>query len=164
MVISVQICANLHKSWNNTMSNDGSIIENMDLFHIHLAVLRLQNFDRNSKYNIPLPSAPLHWQNLEEIKSKRIPSKSSTSEVEFFLKNSFRIPNPSWFLRSEFFGNSDLTASAILHSNHFWFQPTLDITTRSILKIFTTKQPRQGAEIKWCDSHLEKLQAKFIND
>ena len=36
--ISVQICANLHKSWNNTMSNDGLIIETMDLSHIHLAV------------------------------------------------------------------------------------------------------------------------------
>ena len=36
--ISVQIFANLHKSRNNTMSNDGLIIENMDLSHIHLAV------------------------------------------------------------------------------------------------------------------------------
>ena len=39
MITSVQICANLQKSWNNTMSNDGSIIENMDLSHIHLAVI-----------------------------------------------------------------------------------------------------------------------------
>ena len=39
VIISVQICANLHKSWKNMMSNDGSIVENMDLSHIHLAVL-----------------------------------------------------------------------------------------------------------------------------
>ena len=37
----LQICANLQKSWNNMMSNDGLIIENMDLSHIHLAVSRL---------------------------------------------------------------------------------------------------------------------------
>ena len=36
----LQICANLQKFWNNMMSNDGLIIENMDLSHIHLAVLR----------------------------------------------------------------------------------------------------------------------------
>ena len=35
---SVQICANLHKSWNNMMSNGNLIIENMDLSRIHLAV------------------------------------------------------------------------------------------------------------------------------
>ena len=35
-----QICANLQKSENNMMSNDGLIIENMDLSHIHLAVGR----------------------------------------------------------------------------------------------------------------------------
>ena len=35
VITSVQICANLQKSWNNTMSNDGSIIKNMDLSHIH---------------------------------------------------------------------------------------------------------------------------------
>ena len=34
----VQISANFHKSWNSSMSNDGLIIENMDLPHIHLAV------------------------------------------------------------------------------------------------------------------------------
>ena len=33
-----QICANLYKSWNNMMSNDGLIIENMNLSLIHLAV------------------------------------------------------------------------------------------------------------------------------
>ena len=33
-----QICANLQKSWNNMMSNDSLIIENMDLCHVHLAV------------------------------------------------------------------------------------------------------------------------------
>ena len=35
----MQICANLHKTWNNTMLNDDLIIQNMDLSHIHLAVL-----------------------------------------------------------------------------------------------------------------------------
>ena len=34
----LQICANLHKSRNNMMSNDGLIIENMDLSHVYLAV------------------------------------------------------------------------------------------------------------------------------
>ena len=34
----LQICVNLQKYWNNAMSNDGLIIENMDLSHIHLAV------------------------------------------------------------------------------------------------------------------------------
>ena len=33
----LQICVNLQKYWNNTMSKDGLIIENMDLSHIHLA-------------------------------------------------------------------------------------------------------------------------------
>ena len=33
----LQICVNLQKSWNNSMSNDGLIVENMDLSHIHLA-------------------------------------------------------------------------------------------------------------------------------
>ena len=37
-LISVQICANLHKSGNNTLSNDGLIIENMNLSHICLTV------------------------------------------------------------------------------------------------------------------------------
>jgi hypothetical protein len=32
--------ANLQKSWNNMMSNDGLIIENMHLPHIHLAVIK----------------------------------------------------------------------------------------------------------------------------
>jgi hypothetical protein len=39
VITSVQICANLQKSWNNTISIDGSIIENMDLSHINSAVL-----------------------------------------------------------------------------------------------------------------------------
>ena len=34
----LQICVNLQKYWNNVMSNDGLIIEYMDLSHIHLAV------------------------------------------------------------------------------------------------------------------------------
>ena len=34
----LQICVNFQKHWNNAMSNDGLIIENMDLSHIHLAV------------------------------------------------------------------------------------------------------------------------------
>ena len=34
----MQICVNFQKYWNNAMSNDGLIIENMDLSHIHLAV------------------------------------------------------------------------------------------------------------------------------
>ena len=34
----LQICANLHKSWNNTMSNDGLIIENMDLSQTNLSI------------------------------------------------------------------------------------------------------------------------------
>jgi hypothetical protein len=32
-LISVQICANLHKSWNNAMSNDGLIIKIIDQSH-----------------------------------------------------------------------------------------------------------------------------------
>ena len=34
----LQIFANLQKSWNNMMSNDGWMIKNMDLSHNHLAV------------------------------------------------------------------------------------------------------------------------------
>ena len=36
----LQICVNFQKYWNNAMSNDDLIIENMDLSHIHLAVTR----------------------------------------------------------------------------------------------------------------------------
>jgi hypothetical protein len=39
-LISVQICAHIHKSWNNTMSNDCLIRENMDLSDIDLAVIK----------------------------------------------------------------------------------------------------------------------------
>ena len=35
-----QICVNLQKYWNNLMSNDGFIIENMELSLIYLAVPR----------------------------------------------------------------------------------------------------------------------------
>ena len=38
VIRSVEICGNLQKFRNNTMSNNGLIIENMDLSHIHLAV------------------------------------------------------------------------------------------------------------------------------
>ena len=38
MAQMLKICANLYKSCNNMMSNDGLIIENMDLSLIHLAV------------------------------------------------------------------------------------------------------------------------------
>ena len=34
----MQICVNLQKYWNNAMSNDGLIVENMAQSHIHLAV------------------------------------------------------------------------------------------------------------------------------
>ena len=34
----LQICVNFQKYWNKAMSNDGLIIENMDLSHIHSAV------------------------------------------------------------------------------------------------------------------------------
>ena len=37
-LICCKFLANLQKSWNNMMSIDGLIIENMDLSHIHLAV------------------------------------------------------------------------------------------------------------------------------
>ena len=37
----LQICENLQKSWNNMMSNDGLVIEYMDLSHIPLAVHKL---------------------------------------------------------------------------------------------------------------------------
>ena len=40
----LQICENFLKHWNNAMSNDGLLIENMDLSHIHLAVLGKWNF------------------------------------------------------------------------------------------------------------------------
>ena len=33
VITSVQICANLHKYWNNAMSNDGLIIEIIDQSH-----------------------------------------------------------------------------------------------------------------------------------
>ena len=33
VIISVQICANLHIYWNNAMSNDGLIIEIIDQSH-----------------------------------------------------------------------------------------------------------------------------------
>ena len=36
----LQICVNLQNYWNNVMSNDGLIIEYMDLSHIHLAIKR----------------------------------------------------------------------------------------------------------------------------
>ena len=35
----LQICVDFQKYWNNAVSNDGFIIENMDLSHIDLAVL-----------------------------------------------------------------------------------------------------------------------------
>ena len=38
VIISVQICANLHKYWNNAMSNDGLIIEIIYQSHGDLAV------------------------------------------------------------------------------------------------------------------------------
>ena len=38
VLTSLQICSNLHRSGNNTMSNDDLSIENMDLSHIHLAL------------------------------------------------------------------------------------------------------------------------------
>ena len=34
----LQMCVNLQKYWNKVMSNDGLILEYMDLSHIHLAV------------------------------------------------------------------------------------------------------------------------------
>ena len=36
----LQIWANLQKSWNNMMSNDGLVIQNIHLSHIHLAVTK----------------------------------------------------------------------------------------------------------------------------
>ena len=46
--ISVQICANLHKSWNNTMSNDGLIIENIEAvsYSFSCTIVRLR-YGRN---------------------------------------------------------------------------------------------------------------------
>ena len=41
----LQICANLQKSWNNMMSNDGLIIEYMDLSNIHLVVALIFTFN-----------------------------------------------------------------------------------------------------------------------
>ena len=38
VIISVQVCANVQKYRNKTLSNNGLIIENIDLFPIHLAV------------------------------------------------------------------------------------------------------------------------------
>ena len=47
----MQICANFHKFWNNMMSNDGLIIENMDMSHIYFAVLiNLFNFAKISNF------------------------------------------------------------------------------------------------------------------
>ena len=46
----LQICANLYKSRNNMMSNDGLIIENMDLSHIHLAVCISNILVKNSNF------------------------------------------------------------------------------------------------------------------
>ena len=72
------------------------------------------------------------------------------------FKNFERIPQSSGF-------SSHHMASAIVLQNSFFFlQPTLDITTRSILRISTMKQMKE--EIKWCDNHLEKPQAKFIDN
>jgi hypothetical protein len=34
----LQICVNFQKYWNNAVSNDDLIVENMDLSHIHLNV------------------------------------------------------------------------------------------------------------------------------
>ena len=40
----LQICGNFQKYWNNAMSNDGLIIENMDLVHTDLAVRNIQMY------------------------------------------------------------------------------------------------------------------------
>ena len=72
--------------------------------------------------------------------------------VEFF-KNFERIPQSSGF------SNYHMASAIVLQKSFFFLQPTLDITTRSILRISTMKQPHQSE-----DNHLEKLQAKFIND
>ena len=55
------IFANLHKSWINTMSNDGLIIENMDLSHIHLAAKMILSFSKfsKSKWFIHTKTTPL---------------------------------------------------------------------------------------------------------
>jgi hypothetical protein len=40
----LQFCANLHKYWNNAMSNDGSSIEIIDQSHGDLAVMHSISF------------------------------------------------------------------------------------------------------------------------
>ena len=40
----VQICVDFQKYWNNAVSNDGFIIENMELSHIDLAVCEISHF------------------------------------------------------------------------------------------------------------------------
>ena len=75
--------------------------------------------------------------------------------MELF-KNFERIPH------SFGFSNHYLASAIALLNSFFFLQPTLDITTRSILRISTMKQMKE--EIKWCDNHLEKPQAKFIDN
>ena len=72
------------------------------------------------------------------------------------FKNFERIPH------SFGFSNHYMASAIVLQNYYFFLQPTLDITTRSILRIFTMKQMKE--EIKWCDNHLEKPQAKFIDN
>ena len=46
----LQIYVNLQKYWNKVMSNDGLIIEYMDLCHIHLALFQLHKKCFTSKW------------------------------------------------------------------------------------------------------------------
>ena len=51
----LQICVNFQKYWNNVMSNDGLIIEFMDLSHIHLAVptALYSDYDKSLSFSLP---------------------------------------------------------------------------------------------------------------
>ena len=71
-----QICANLQKSENNMMSNDGLIIENMDLSHIHLAVGR--PFILKFACNLTLKDVTIFFSILRNMSLREI-SEDSTA-------------------------------------------------------------------------------------
>ena len=65
-------------------------------------------------------------------------------------------------METEFFSENDrlqlfLKEEKVGHNTLGWI--SIELLIRSILRIFTMKQPHQEEE-----NHLEKLQAKFIND
>jgi hypothetical protein len=121
----LQICANLLKSRNNTMSNDGSIIENMDLSHIHLAVQKSCNTFRlfwneftkilsNSKIVYACLKKSAKNYNLTQViqRSTTMSQRKSQSSWDWVSNNGLKF----FLLKTQMYNNDN--ASSKITSTH----------------------------------------------